>query len=107
MQAEIRQLQNAHSVVSSIVPAEEGRVTLLGVQRQNSLPDYRSESGETEPPAYDEYDESELAVADGFQYAGPGTVHYTPGGSDWTPESSVVDTSPRSSDCGSVRDGSD
>ncbi|KAI9718603.1 MAG: hypothetical protein M1812_004054 [Candelaria pacifica] len=107
MQAEIRQLHHAHSVVSSIVTAEEGRVPVFRVQRQNSLPDYRSESGETEPPAYDDYDESGLAVADGFQYTRPGTVEYTPGGSDWTPESSVVDTSPRSSDCGSVRDASE
>ncbi|KAI9831782.1 MAG: hypothetical protein M1819_004679 [Sarea resinae] len=105
MQVEIRELRNAHNVVGSLALAEEGRagvpapidangVDVGGLRRTDSLPDYRSEAGsttESEPPAYDENDGTEQSsvVADGFQY--------TPCGSDWTPESSVVDTSPRRS----------
>jgi len=91
MQAEIHELRNAHEVVNDIVRAEEGRYIHeldVGLTRQNSLPDYdsRSESGGTEPPSYEEQIVAE-SVVDGFQY--------TPQGSEGTPASSVVDTSPR------------
>ncbi|KAI9879305.1 MAG: hypothetical protein M1830_008956 [Pleopsidium flavum] len=91
MQAEIHELRNAHEVVNDIVRAEEGRYIREldgGLMRENSLPDYdsRSESGGTEPPSYEEQIVAE-SVVDGFQY--------TPQGSEGTPASSVVDTSPR------------
>ena len=95
MQAEIRELRNAHEVVNDMVRAEEGRFIheldggITGVRpRTLSLPDYdsRSESGSTEPPTYEEQMEG-ASVVDGFQY--------TPEGTRSTPASSVVDTSPR------------
>ncbi|KAF2502314.1 hypothetical protein BU16DRAFT_521060 [Lophium mytilinum] len=65
--------------------------------RTSSLPDYRSEadcrseSGSTEPPAYEDAEDSSDVVVNGFR-------EYTPSTSTaWTPDSSVVDVSPRPS----------
>ncbi|KAI9816233.1 MAG: hypothetical protein M1827_001834 [Pycnora praestabilis] len=132
MQTEIRELRNAHTAVSSLVSSEEGTVPEhhgLVMRRSDSLPDYISESGFSEPPAYDENDGSERSdfVVDGFQYSPSGITHggleyiqytpsgtsddayqYTPSGTDNTPDSSVVETSPRNStDTGDVRDSKD
>jgi hypothetical protein len=73
--------------------------------RTDSLPSYRS-SAPTEPPGYDS-DSSEAGVANGFRsYAvrgrgrGRATSLLSSGTSDverWTPDSSVVDVSPRPS----------
>lgn len=118
MQEEIRQLRAAHDVVNSLVLAEEGRsqsypsgspsssgyIPAIGahpgytgvprpLSRTNSLPDYRSEAESAAPPAYEEDADSSDVVVDGFR-------EYTPSSSSasqWTPESSVIDVSPRQS----------
>ena len=78
MRGELRALTTAFGVVNTIVRAEEGRtgyVYAYGVQeRPDSLPGY--ESDEMSPPAYSSERE------------------------DFTPDSSVIDTSPRTSDDG-------
>jgi hypothetical protein len=105
MQEEIRQLRAAHVVVNSIIQAEEGRANLHlagmmaelpGIQprplsRTNSLPDYRSESDSSEPPAYEDDEDSSDVVVDGFREYTPSTTTV------WTPDSSVIDVSPRPS----------
>jgi hypothetical protein len=105
MQEEIRQLRAAHVVVNSIIQAEEGRANLHlagmmaelpGIQsrplsRTNSLPDYRSESDSSEPPAYEDDEDSSDVVVDGFREYTPSTTTI------WTPDSSVIDVSPRPS----------
>ncbi|KAI4916199.1 hypothetical protein J4E85_010287 [Alternaria conjuncta] len=129
MQEEIRQLRDAHDVVSDLVrDAEEGRAinhTPCDCQRQrprapysplstastypptslpeipsrplsrtDSLPSYRSEP--TEPPSYESDLEASEVVANGFrQYTTASTTSER--SSHWTPDSSVVDVSPRPS----------
>jgi hypothetical protein len=127
MHEEIRQLRAAHDVVNDLVRvAEEGRavahapcqchrtshpyspsvastypptsivsdVPSRPLSRTDSLPSYRS-APPSEPPNYDsEVDMSEI-VANGFrQYTSSATSETT---SHWTPDSSVVDVSPRPS----------
>jgi hypothetical protein len=126
MHEEIRQLRAAHDVVNDLVRvAEEGRaagqapchchhtshpyspsvastypptsiseVPSRPLSRTDSLPSYRSDPP-SEPPNYDsEVDMSEI-VANGFrQYTSSTTSEST---SHWTPDSSVVDVSPRPS----------
>jgi hypothetical protein len=122
MQEEIRQLRAAHDVVNDLVrDAEEGRVpgplpchcqhppyspSLAStypassvipsrpLSRTDSLPSYRS-GAPSEPPNYEsDVDRSEI-VANGFRrYTSSTTSEAT---SHWTPDSSVVDVSPRPS----------
>ncbi|KAF1838955.1 hypothetical protein BDW02DRAFT_585538 [Decorospora gaudefroyi] len=125
MQEEIRQLRVAHDVVNDLVrDAEEGRVighaschcqhqtpysplstastyppTSLPeipsrpLSRTDSLPSYRSGTP-TEPPSY----ESEVeAVANGFRHYTVAASTTSEVSSHWTPDSSVVDVSPRPS----------
>jgi hypothetical protein len=127
MQQEILQLRAAHDVVNDLVrEAEEGRVighapcncqriahpyspsiastyppTTLSsevpsrpLSRTDTLPSYRS-GPPSEPPNYEsEVDMSEI-VANGFrQYVSSSTSEVA---SHWTPDSSVVDVSPRPS----------
>jgi hypothetical protein len=127
MQEEIRQLRAAHDVVNDLVrDAEEGRVmghsscnchrtshpyspsiastyppTSLPeipsrpLSRTDSLPSYRSDPP-SEPPNYDSEVDMEGVVANGFrQYSSSITRSETT--SHWTPDSSVVDVSPRPS----------
>ena len=98
MHGDFRALRNAHGVVSDLVRAEEGRIMnvheLNGSERRGSsetLPRYESEI--LQPPTYEETSIDD-GVVDGFQY--------TPAESEDTPDSSVIDTSPRTS-----RDGRD
>jgi hypothetical protein len=126
MQEEIRQLRVAHDVVNDLVrDAEEGRVighapcnchrtshpyspsitttyppTSLPdipsrpLSRTDSLPSYRSDPP-SEPPNYEsEVDMAEI-VANGFRQYSSSTTSGTL--SHWTPDSSVVDVSPRPS----------
>jgi hypothetical protein len=112
MQMEISALRHAHELVNDLVRAEEGRMSEpipvpgaspaeleagegLSFRRTNSLPDYRSEAGWTEPPGYEDELSGEIVVADGFQYMRSG--QFTPQGTGSTPGSSVVDCSPRRS----------
>ncbi|KAF1994299.1 hypothetical protein P154DRAFT_624815 [Amniculicola lignicola CBS 123094] len=65
------------------------------LSRTNSLPDYHSEASSS-PPAYESDEDVSDVVANGFSPRG-----YTPSTSSestrWTPDSSVVDVSPRPS----------
>ena len=93
----IAELRDAHSIVSDLVRAEEGRGLHLseldgresrrGRRRGSSLPGYESE--ESGPPAYDDkvFVFDGVAFVDGF--------HYLPAGIEDTPDSSVIETSPR------------
>jgi hypothetical protein len=127
MQEEIRQLRDAHGMVNSLIQAEEGRIqTRCGghmrchcchqptppspassvytsnslaelpsrpLSRTSSLPSYRSDESR-DPPAYEEDEDVSEVVTSGF-------VGYIPSSasadSRWTPDSSVVDVSPRPS----------
>ncbi|KAL9072759.1 MAG: hypothetical protein Q9157_004970 [Trypethelium eluteriae] len=119
MQEEIRQLHNAHEVVSDIVRAEEGRYGQpqtepanqhsgqytsrrssnasdrysLPLSRTSSLPSYTTEPGSAGLPGYEEHDDEITTVADGF-------AQYAPSSSSdhhWSPESSIIEISPRQS----------
>jgi hypothetical protein len=130
MQAEIRQLRDAHDVVSDLVrDAEEGRainhapcdcqrqrprapysplstastypptslpeIPSRPLSRTESLPSYRSGTP-TEPPSYESDLDASEVVANGFrQYTTASTTSER--SSHWTPDSSVVDVSPRPS----------
>ncbi|KAI9841537.1 MAG: hypothetical protein M1837_000638 [Sclerophora amabilis] len=113
MQVEISSLQSAAEMVTSLVSLEEGRAGQGGVAhgdrtmvppllvRQDSLPDYTSETNFSEPPpTYDDNDGSELSglVVDGFQYAPPRVPSPT---ELWTPSTSIADSSENSLDGGS------
>ena len=116
MQTEIQGLRIAHEVVNDFIRAEEeGRlrgdpVEIDGrsIGGSSILPRYRpssaftpsvttsSASSTTAPPSYDA-DIGNSSIADGFQY--------TPSATESTPDSSVVDCSPRASqDTGDIRD---
>lgn len=94
----IAELCDAHSIVSDLVRAEErrgvhvseldGRERRRGRRRGSSLPGYESE--ESAPPAYDDdkvFVVDGVAFVDGFQYSLVGVED--------TPDSSVIETSPR------------
>ncbi|KAI9683407.1 MAG: hypothetical protein M1829_005479 [Trizodia sp. TS-e1964] len=95
MRTEIQQLRMAAQVVQSIVSPGESISSASQFsqpRRQDSLPSYHSDSEVSDIlPAYDDYEASPFCglVANGFQYARVGP--------DSTPDSSVVDVSPRSS----------
>jgi hypothetical protein len=126
MQEEIRQLRIAHNIVNDLVrEAEEGRavgqapcnchhashpyspslastyptsapsdIPSRPLSRTDSLPSYRSDPP-SEPPNYEsEVDMSEV-VANGFRQYSSYTTSET--NSHWTPDSSVIDVSPRPS----------
>lgn len=94
MADDIRALRNAHRVVSSITAAEEGRHGFVyeaeGSERQRSvstLPGYESEG--SLPPSYDDTGDS---------YDGTAAVNglrYNSVDAEFTPDSSVISTSPR------------
>ncbi|KAI9762050.1 MAG: exocyst complex component exo70 [Chaenotheca gracillima] len=103
MQNEIRSLRDAAEIVTSLVTSEEGngrsRTTASSsraepsppqaLPRRDSLPDYRSEAGYSEPPpTYESNDGTELSgvVVDGFQYIRNGTPTPT---ELWSPSTSV------------------
>jgi hypothetical protein len=77
--SEICEFRNAASIISDMVAAEEGRVSM---DSRASLPEYMSELGGEPLPTYEDGDGTELSsvVADGFRY--------TPGSSEYTPEHS-------------------
>ncbi|MCJ1474504.1 hypothetical protein MMC13_003162 [Lambiella insularis] len=101
MRDELRALRTAHEVVDGILKAEEGRShgiryksRLHKAQRQEFS--FYGSSIIPGPPPYEEtYDENDI-VADGFQYT-PAVTSYTLTATDCTPDSSVIDTSPRTS----------
>lgn len=94
----IAELRDAHTIVSDLVRAEEGRGVHVserggrerrrGRRRGSSLPGYESE--ESGPPAYDDdkvFVVDGVALVDGFQYSLVAVED--------TPDSSVIETSPR------------
>ena len=112
MQDEIRALRSAHQLVEEMYDAEEGRSRLYRAANRPGAPlaspaeldavggggtSGRRHSASLSvysvpPPLYEEELEGDLTVVDGFQY--------TPMGSsvdDDTPDSSVIDCSPRMS----------
>ena len=95
MRDELRSLQLAYKVVDGIVKAEEGKSVDISyksrvrkAERRGSSV-YGSGTESTGPPRYDELSEAGDIVVNGFQYI--------PAGTDCTPDSSVIDTSPRTS----------
>ena len=95
MRDELRSLRIVHEVVDGIVKAEEGRSVGISykslvrrVERRDSSV-YGSGIDSAEPPPYEEMSEEGDIVVNGFQYI--------PAGTDCTPDSSVIDTSPRTS----------
>ena len=95
MRDELCSLRIVHEVVDGMVKAEEGRSAetsyksrVRRVERRGSSV-YGSSIESMVPPPYEERYEEYDMVADGFQY--------TPAGTDCTPDSSVIDTSPRTS----------
>ena len=98
MHTGIAELRDAHIIVNDLIRAEEegrglhiseldGRERRGARRRGDSLPGY--ESDESGPPAYDDkiFVIDGVAFVDGFQYM--------PDGIENTPDSSVVETSPR------------
>ncbi|MCJ1245777.1 hypothetical protein MMC30_002981 [Trapelia coarctata] len=90
MRRELRALRNAHTVIDGIVRAEEGRTDgnsstsrIRRVERRNRS--YSESTADSVPPTY----EASVTIVNGFPY--------TPNGTDSTPDSSVIDTSPRTS----------
>jgi len=96
MKNDIRALRRAQRVESNISAAEAGR-NVFGYEAEGSerrrsvstLPGYESE--ENQPPSYEG-----TTVVDGFQY--------TPAETEFTPDSSVISTSPRISRDGTNSD---
>ena len=86
---QIKNLQAAHRLVGDMMRAEQGESTFTASSstrsRSESLPSYTSG-----PPDYTSGQEGDISVIDGF-------TGYTPSNTDETPESSVVDCSPRMS----------
>ena len=105
MQGDINTLRSAHEIVGEMMRAEEGRARLyfqanqppsgrpvaeLDVAGIGSSRGRRRSTSSTytqPPPLYEEELEGEMTVVDGFSY--------TPSATDDTPDSSVVDCSPR------------
>ena len=89
LREEIYALRNACSIVDGVVRAEEGRnieaFEIHSGDWRRETPYCESGSEASGPPPYDESG----VVVDGF--------HYTPPGSPDTPDSSVIETSPRTS----------
>ncbi|KAL6708114.1 hypothetical protein ACN47E_003548 [Coniothyrium glycines] len=82
------------SLASTYPPTSLPEIPSRPLSRTDSLPSYRSDRP-TEPPDYDSDNEMSAIVANGFrQYTASTTSEAT---SHWTPDSSVVDVSPRPS----------
>jgi len=113
MQQEITQLRLAHGIVEDIVhAAEEGRLPTIDEisrviaadrrSRRSSPPTYRSGASSTQPPSYHTDDEeSFMPVVNEYEFK-PSGEGCALSGTDITPESSVVNLSPRNS-CETLR----
>jgi len=101
MQDELRALRSAQQIVEEMYSAEEGRSRHYHQANRPRAPAAELDAGSTSsrvdslpaysvpPPRYEEELEGDLTVVDGFQY--------TPASTDDTPDSSVIDCSPRMS----------
>ncbi|MCJ1328408.1 hypothetical protein MMC10_005085 [Thelotrema lepadinum] len=83
----LRELRKAHRLVDSMMSAEEGSCGIAS--RPNRHQRSWSDSGNSEKTAPPPYEEEEVYIADGMRY-----VRHVTGS---TPDSSVIDTSSRSS----------
>jgi hypothetical protein len=82
------------STASTYPPTSLPEIPSRPLSRTDSLPSYRSDP--TEPPNYDSEVDMSQIVANGFrQYTATSTTSEV--SSHWTPDSSVVDVSPRPS----------
>lgn len=102
MKDDMRALRNAHRVVGGITAAEEGR-SRHGYESEGSdrrsvstLPGYESDG--SEPPSYDDSGTSPGGVTVVNEFL------YLPAETGFTPDSSVVSTSPRISRDGTNSD---
>ena len=92
---ELRSLRIVHEVVDGIVKAEEGRSVGISYKARVRRAERRGSSvygsgiESALPPPYEEMSDEGDIVVNGFQYI--------PAGTDSTPDSSVIDTSPRTS----------
>jgi len=90
MRRELCALRTAHTVVDRIVRAEEGRTdgnaSTSRIRRaERRLRSYSGSTADSVPPTYEE----SVTIVNGYPY--------TPNGTNSTPDSSVIDTSPRTS----------
>ncbi|KAJ4289234.1 hypothetical protein N0V90_011576 [Kalmusia sp. IMI 367209] len=81
------------STASTYPPTSLPELPSRPLSRTDSLPGYRSDAS-SEPPAYEEDEDMSDTVANGFRHYSS-TVSTT--SSQWTPESSIIDVSPRPS----------
>lgn len=83
------------STASTYPPTSIPELPSRPLSRTDSLPGYRSDTSGS-PPAYEEDEDVSDAVANGFRhYSATGST--TSSSSRWTPDSSVIDVSPRPS----------
>jgi hypothetical protein len=85
------------STTSTYPPTSIPEMPSRPLSRTGSLPSYRS--GATSPPAYESEEEEDMSetVANGFRNYAISSTSGEESGSRWTPDSSVVDVSPRPS----------
>lgn len=82
------------STASTYPPTSLPELPSRPLSRTDSLPGYRSDTS-SDPPAYEEDEDVSDSVPNGFRHYAPSTTSST--SSRWTPESSVIDVSPRPS----------
>lgn len=83
------------STASTYPPTSIPELPSRPLSRTDSLPGYRSD-GSGSPPAYEEEEDVSDTVANGFRHF-PSTTSTTSSSSRWTPDSSIIDVSPRPS----------
>lgn len=85
------------STASTYPPTSLPELPSRPLSRTDSLPGYRSDTSAS-PPAYEEDEDVSDTVANGFRQYTPSTTSSSSSSSSrWTPDSSVVDVSPRPS----------
>ncbi|KAF2713357.1 hypothetical protein K504DRAFT_135932 [Pleomassaria siparia CBS 279.74] len=83
------------STVSTYPPSSVASLPSRPLSRTSSLPDYQSEVS-SDPPAYEEDEDISDMVPNGFRYSSSSSSSSS-ASSRWTPNSSIVDVSPRPS----------
>jgi hypothetical protein len=84
------------STASTYPPTSLPEIPSRPLSRTDSLPSYRSDTP-TEPPSYESEVDMSEAVANGFRQYTAAASTTSEVSSHWTPDSSVVDVSPRPS----------
>jgi len=83
------------STASTYPPTSIPEMPSRPLSRTDSLPGYRSDASSTSPPAYEEDEDMSESVANGFRNYALSTASSS--SSRWTPDSSIIDVSPRPS----------